>query len=225
MEGTYGKGKYCPGGPDSCKDLEQLSKIMAESRDPKQLLDAWTGWHAISQPIRKDFVRYVELANKGARQLGFKDTGAMWRSKYDMAPDAFANELDRLWEQVKPLYLSLHAYVRARLREKYGDAVPADGPIPADLLGNMWAQDWDNIYPLVAPPNADPGYDLTALLKKKNTDWKQMVKYGEGFFTSLGFAPAARRPSGSARSSSSRATATWSATPAPGTSMRWTTCA
>jgi len=189
MEGTYGKGKYCPKGPESCKDLDALSKILAESRDPKQLLDAWTGWHAISRPMRKDFVRYVELANKGARQLGFADNGAMWRSKYDMPPDAFAKELDRLWDQVRPLYLSLHAYVRNRLREKYGDLVPAHGPIPAHLLGNMWAQDWDNIYPLVAPPNADPGYDLTALLKQHKTDWKQMVKYGEGFFVSLGFAP------------------------------------
>jgi peptidyl-dipeptidase A len=189
MEGTYGKGKYCPSGPASCQDLEELSKTLAESRDPKALLEAWTGWHAISKPIRQDFVRYVELANKGARQLGFKDNGAMWRSKYDMAPDDFAKELDRLWDQVKPLYLSLHAYVRRRLHEKYGDVVPANGPIPAHLLGNMWAQDWDNIYPLIAPANADPGYDLTALLKKRNTDWKQMVKYGEGFFTSLGFAP------------------------------------
>jgi peptidyl-dipeptidase A len=189
MEGTYGKGKYCPTGPESCKDLDQLSDILAQSRDPKQLLDAWTGWHAIARPMRQDFVRYVELANKGARQLGFQDNGAMWRAKYDMAPDAFAAELDRLWEQVRPLYLSLHAYVRTRLREKYGDAVPANGPIPAHLLGNMWAQDWDNIYPLVAPANADPGYDLTGLLKKRHTDWKQMVKYGENFFVSLGFDP------------------------------------
>ena len=189
MEGMYGKGKYCPGGPQSCKDLEELSKIMAESRDAKQLLDAWTGWHAIARPMRKDFVRYVELSNRGAQQLGFKDNGAMWRSKYDMPPDDFSKELDRLWEQVRPLYVSLHAYVRSRLREKYGDIVPASGPIPAHLLGNMWAQDWDNIYPLLAPANADPGYDLTALLKQRNTDWKQMVKYGESFFTSLGFAP------------------------------------
>jgi peptidyl-dipeptidase A len=189
MEGTYGKGKYCPNGPQSCKDLEDLSKILAESRDPKQLLAAWTGWHAISRPMRPQFVRYVELANKGARQLGFADDGAMWRSKYDMPPDAFAQELDRLWEQVRPLYLSLHAYVRSRLHEKYGDLVPANGPIPAHLLGNMWAQDWDNIYPLLAPRDADPGYDLTAILKKRNTDWKQMVKYGENFFVSLGFDP------------------------------------
>ena len=135
MEGAYGKGKYCPSGPESCKDLEELSKIVAESRDPKQLLDAWTGWHAIGRPMRKDFVRYVELANKGARQLGFADNGAMWRSKYDMPPEAFRKELDRLWEQVRPLYVSLHAYVRAKLREKYGDVVPANGPIPARLAG------------------------------------------------------------------------------------------
>jgi peptidyl-dipeptidase A len=189
MEGTYGKGKYCPSGAQSCKDLEALSKTLAESRDPKALLEAWTGWHAIARPIRKDFVRYVELANKGAKELGFKDNGAMWRSKYDMQPDEFAKELDRIWDQVRPLYLSLHAYVRSKLRAKYGDLVPANGPIPAHLLGNMWAQEWDNVYPLVQPPNADPGYDVTALLKQHKADWKQMVKYGEGFFTSLAFAP------------------------------------
>src|SRR6266853_3061572 len=189
LEGAYGKGKYCPGAGKPCLDIEAVTRIMATSTNPAELLDAWRGWHTISPPMRKDFQRFVELSNKGARELGFKDTGAMWRSKYDMPADDFSKELDRLWEQVKPLYLSLHAYVRNRLREKYGDAVPATGAIPANLLGNMWAQDWSNIYSLVAPATADPGYDVTELLKKRNTDWKQMVKYGEGFFTSLGFAP------------------------------------
>jgi peptidyl-dipeptidase A len=189
MEGLYGKGKYCPEGKDKCLDLEDITRIMAASRDAKELLDVWKGWHAIAVPMRKDFVRYVELANKGARELGFADTGAMWRSKYDMPPNAFARELDRLWDQVRPFYLSLHAYVRARLRQKYGDIVPEKGPIPAHLLGNMWAQDWSNIYPLVAPQDADPGYDLTQILKSRNTDALQMVRYGEGFFTSLGFEP------------------------------------
>src|SRR6266508_3247235 len=189
MEGAYGKGKYCPPGKAKCLDLEDITKIMANSRDPAELLDIWRGWHAIAPPLRKDFTRYVELANKGAREMGFADTGAMWRSKYDMPPADFPLELDRLWEQVKPLYSSLHAYVRWKLREKHGDAVPANGPIPAHLLGNMWAQDWDNIYPLLAPANADPGYDVTELLKKRNTDWKGMVKYGENFFISLGFDP------------------------------------
>src|ERR1051325_6701103 len=107
-----------------------------------------------------------------------------------MPPDDFARELDRLWEQVRPLYLSLHAYVRSRLREKYGpDLVPANGPIPAHLLGNIWAQEWPNVYKLVAPANSDPGYDLTEILKSRKTDPLQMVHYGENFFKSLGFAP------------------------------------
>ena len=189
MEGTYGKGKYCPPGKE-CLDLTAIEKRMAESRDPKELLDLWKGWHAIAPPLRNDYARAAELSNKGARELGFKDTGAMWRSKYDMAPDAFAAELDRLFEQVRPLYLSLHAYVRHELRKKYGPGVvPEKGPIPAHLLGNMWAQTWGNVYPLVAPKDADPGYDLTAILRERKVDEKGMVRYGEGFFTSLGFAP------------------------------------
>jgi peptidyl-dipeptidase A len=188
MESEYGKGKYCP-QKDKCLDLEDITKIMAESRDPALLLDVWRGWHTIAIPMRPQFQRFVELANKGARELGFEDSGAMWRSKYDMPPDAFAKEVDRLWEQLKPLYLSLHAYVRWKLREKYGDIVPANGPIPAHLLGNMWAQDWSNVYDLVAPNDADPGYDLTKILKAKNLDAKEMVRYGERFFGSLGFAP------------------------------------
>src|SRR5579864_8300822 len=166
-----------------------VTRIMATSTNPAELLDAWRGWHTISPPMRKDFQRFVELSNKGARELGFKDTGAMWRSKYDMPADDFSKELDRLWDQVRPLYLSLHAYVRARLHQKYGNLVPENGPIPADLLGNIWAQDWSNIYKLVAPAGADPGYDLTQILKARKTDPLQMVKYGEGFFKSLGFDP------------------------------------
>jgi peptidyl-dipeptidase A len=192
MEGAYGKGKYCPAGAptEKCIDLEEITRIMANDRDVNKLLEVWQGWHAIGNPMRKDFERFVVLANKGARELGFADAGAMWRAKYDMPPDDFARELDRLWSQVRPLYVSLHAYVRNRLREKYGDrVVPANGPVPAHLLGNMWAQEWDNIYPLVAPPNADPGYDLTKILKARKTEPKQMVRYGEGFFESLGFAP------------------------------------
>jgi peptidyl-dipeptidase A len=189
LEGAYGKGKYCPAGRD-CLDLEEITKIMAESRDEKQLWDVWQGWHTIGPPLKAQFERYVTLANEGARELGFADTGAMWRSKYDMPPDAFAKEIDRLWEQVKPLYVSLHAYVRWKLREKYGAAaVPADGPIPAHLLGNMWAQDWGNLYPLLSPAGVDPGFDLTEILKSRKTDALQMVRYGEGFFKSLGFDP------------------------------------
>ena len=189
MEGDYGKGKYCPeGDKGKCLSLGDLEEIMAHSNDPNELKKAWLGWHQISPPFRKDYVRFVELSNKGAREMGFKDTGAMWREKYDMDAAAFAAEMERLWQQVKPLYDSLYTYTRHKLSEKYGKEVVAeDKPIPAHLLGNMWAQTWGNIYPLLAPPTGGRGYDLTQILKARNTDPKQMVRYGESFFTSLGF--------------------------------------
>jgi peptidyl-dipeptidase A len=189
MESEYGKGKYCPDGENGkCMSLPDLEQIMGNSRDPEELKKAWVGWHQIAIPMRKEYVRFVELSNKGASEMGFKDTGAMWRSKYDMEPDAFAAEMERLWQQVKPLYDSLYTYTRRKLSEKYGPSVvPLDKPIPAHLLGNMWAQTWSNIYPLLAPAEGDRGYDLTQILKARNTDAKQMVRYGEGFFTSLGF--------------------------------------
>ncbi len=190
MEGDYGKGKYCPPGGDQskCLSLGDMEKILAESRDPEELKRVWLGWHQVSPPYRKNFQRYVELANKGAVEMGFKDVGAMWRSKYDMEPEAFSAEMERLWQQVKPLYDSLYTYTRHRLSEKYGTlVVPPDGPIPAHLLGNMWAQSWGNVYPLLKPATGDRGYDLTEILKARKTEPKQMVRYGESFFTSLGF--------------------------------------
>ena len=191
MEGDYGKGKYCPeGDKGKCLSLTELEDIINTSRDPEELKRAWLGWHQIAIPIRKDYVRFVELSNKGAKEMGFPDTGAMWRSKYDMEPDAFAAEMERLWLQVKPLYDSLYTYTRRKLSEKYGkELVAEDKPIPAHLLGNMWAQQWGNIYPLLAPANADRGYDLTEILKSRKTDERQMVRYGEAFFTSVGFEP------------------------------------
>ena len=160
VAGGLRQREVVPGCADAskCLNMDQLEKIMASSRDPEELKRVWIGWHAIAPPMRERYERMVVLGNKGARELGFADMGAQWRSNYDMPPDKFAAEIDRLWEQVRPLYVSLHAYVRTRLREKYGaGAVPADGPIPAQLLGNLWAQGWTNIYPLVAPPREIPG--------------------------------------------------------------------
>ena len=191
MEGSYGSGKYCPGGAtgDACLDIEEITEILAESRDPKRLQEVWEGWHSISIPMRKDFARFVELSNKGAKALDYSDTGAMWRGKYDMPADAFAAEVDRLWAQLRPLYVSLHAYVRGRLRQQYGAIVPEAGPIPAHLLGNIWQQDWSNLYPLVAPAGDTQAFSLTDNLKARKIDAQEMVRIGERFFTSLGFAP------------------------------------
>jgi peptidyl-dipeptidase A len=191
MEGMYGRGKYCSDGEsgEACLDIEEITEILANDRNPARLREVWEGWHSIAPPMKQSYARFVELSNKGARELGFADTGAMWRSKYDMPPDAFWQELDRLWGQLQPLYLSLHAYVRAKLRERYGDQVPADGPIPAHLLGNLWAQDWSNVYELVGPPGGPKTISLTDVLRARKVTPIEMTRFGERFFTSLGFEP------------------------------------
>jgi len=189
MEGEYGRGKFCGDGEsgEDCLDIEEITEILAKDRDPARVRAAWEGWHTISPPMKKSYARFVELSNKGAKELGFADTGAMWRSKYDMPPDEFSKELDRLWEQLRPFYLSLHTYVRAKLRAKYGDVVPADGPMPAHLLGNIWAQDWTNIYDIVGPAGGGRAASLTDTLRVRKVTPVEMTRFGERFFTSLGF--------------------------------------
>ncbi|MBX7499951.1 M2 family metallopeptidase [Qipengyuania sp. YG27] len=191
LNSQYGKGKGTLNGKEiSGSDIE--AEMGNLDRTPAELAEMWTSWHDnVGAPMRDDYLRMIAIANDGSKELGFADLGAMWRSNYDMDPDAFAAETERMWQEVKPLYMALHTYVRSKLNEKYGAEVqPATGPIRADLLGNMWAQEWGNIYPLVAPAGAgDIGYDLTDLIEKKGLDEIQMVKTGEQFFSSLGFEP------------------------------------
>lgn len=189
MEAMYGEGKYCPKGPESCRNLDQLEETLAKSRNYDELTEAWVGWHTISRPMRKDYQRFVELANEGARELGFADLGAMWRSGYDMPPEEFERETERLWMQVKPLYDGLHCYARAELARRYGeDRVPAGKPIPAQLLGNMWAQQWNKIYrDVLEPYEGVANLNVDAALAKQGYDARRMAQSAEQFYTSIGF--------------------------------------
>lgn len=254
LTGAYGKGKFCPdvavevksgAGPDAsmkgavpgkCMSVDDVDTFMAKTRDPEALKKVWVGWHAVGAPMRKDYERFIELQNIGAKEQGYKDTGELWRAGYDMTPAQFSTELNRAWTQLEPLYRELHTYVRHRLVAKYGAAADRkDGLIPAQLLGNTWAQEWGNIYDIVAPTDpklaAYRPIDLEGALLKQIADKegpaakpyvpcqtrkeitadlgqpepacanasgdpmqnshmaaaKDMVKYGESFFTSLGF--------------------------------------
>jgi peptidyl-dipeptidase A len=229
LTGMYGKGKYCadtkpgeqPASDAKCMGIDAISTIMARSTDPEQLTKLWVGWHAIGAPMREKYARFIELQNIGARELGYNDTGELWRAGYDMTPAQFSAEVERAWTQLEPLYRELHTYVRNRLIAKYGKAADRpDGLIPAQLLGNMWAQEWGNIYGIVAPtdpklaqfkpvdlesalkkqiaekdPSAAPAFDqATDLSSDKGhaaslAAGRAMVRYGENFFTSLGFRP------------------------------------
>lgn len=189
LEATYGTGTFNYKGEDL--NLDQLSTIIETSRDPEELQAVWEGWRTISPPMKDDYARMVEIANEGATELGYDNLKTMWLSKYDMPPEEMATEVDRLWSQVSPLYEELHCYVRAELNEEYGDDVqPATGPIRADLLGNMWSQQWSNIYPLVEPEGLPgQGYNLTDELVAADYDAIEMVETAEAFFGSLGLDP------------------------------------
>ncbi|MCV6620504.1 MAG: M2 family metallopeptidase [Cellvibrionaceae bacterium] len=186
MQGMYGKGKYC--NDERCYNLGEMSAVFANSRDPELLKELWAGWRQVSPPMRPLYEEQVSIANKGAKDLGFENLSVLWRSKYDMDPDAFAADADAQWQKVKPLYDSLQCHVRAKLNEHYGDDVaPATGKIPAHLLGNMWAQTWGNVYDLVKPEGVEQSYNLTQLIEKSGMSEMDMVKTGEAFFSSLGF--------------------------------------
>lgn len=222
MEANYGAGKWCRtvSGKEDCLNLNQIEKILNDPKQsPQARAEAWAGWHATAKPIRKDYQRFVELTNEGAKEMGFANTGEMWRAGYDMSPADFEKETDRLWAQVKPLYEELHCYVRGKLNAKYGDAVvPKNGPIPAQLLGNMWAQQWSNIYDQVEPYKGVRSVDVTPVLKKQRdeelrkllaafkgtptpmqrsdlehqadtAEAVRITKIAEDFYTSIGFPP------------------------------------
>ncbi|MFT3896615.1 MAG: M2 family metallopeptidase [Thermomonas sp.] len=171
MEGDYGAGSYCTkqGDAQHCRQLGELEDVLRTSRDYNAQLDAWAGWHSVAKPMRKDYQRFAELANEGAKDMGFADAGELWRSGYDMPPAQLATETDRLWTQVKPLYEQLHCYARSRLDAKYGKdkGEVAGGMLPAHLMGNMWQQDWGNLWDILQPYPGAGSLDVTGALERQ----------------------------------------------------------
>lgn len=178
LEGIYGAGRHCEdeARPETCQEIGQLSSTLAQSRDYAEQLRAWERWHTISVPMRADYARFVELINEGSRALGFKDAGHMWRSGYDMEADAFRDETDRLWGQVQPLYEQLHCYVRSELETKYGEQGSVDGKIPAHLTGNMWAQQWGNLWDVLEPYKGVASLDVGSRLRaQRDSEYNRLL--------------------------------------------------
>ena len=190
LKAMYGSGEHCFEDND-CYDLEAFESIIDKSRDPDELLKAWSGWHEVGKPMRPMYMRMVEIGNQGSKDLGFDDLSDLWFSKYDMPAEEFLSETDRVWDEVRPLYDALHCHVRAELNEYYGDdVVPSSGALPVHLLGNMWGQSWSNIYDLVyAQLKETKTVDITKVIEDLNLSEVEMVEYAEDFFISIGFKP------------------------------------
>ena len=184
----YGSGEHCF-DDGACYDLEAFETIIDNSRDPKELLKAWSGWHEISKPMKPMYMRMVEIGNQGASDLGYQNLSDLWFSKYDMPADEFLADTDRVWEEVKPLYDALHCHVRAKLNDHYGDdIVSTSDPLPVHMLGNMWGQSWSNIYDLVYPKQKElSSVNLTEIIEERKLSEIDMVEYAEDFFISIGF--------------------------------------
>ncbi|MBD63071.1 MAG: peptidyl-dipeptidase [Gammaproteobacteria bacterium] len=192
LDAMYGTGQHCFSEND-CYDLEGFEAIIDSSRDPEELLKAWEGWRNIGKPMKDMYLRMVEIGNQGANDLGYSGLTDLWFSQYDMPAEAFLNETDRVWDELKPLYDALHCHVRDELSNFYGEEiVPKNGNLPAHILGNMWGQSWANIYDIVYTPDSlssSSEINLTNILAEKNIDEIEMVKIAENFFISLGFEP------------------------------------
>tara|TARA_B100000214_G_scaffold375507_1_gene362234 strand:- start:33 stop:1847 length:1815 start_codon:yes stop_codon:yes gene_type:complete len=188
LEAMYGGGEHCF-EDGNCYDLEAFEAIIDNSRNPEELLRAWSGWHEISKPMKPMYLRMVEIGNQGANDLGYQNLSDLWFSKYDMPSDEFLMETDRVWEEVKPLYEALHCHVRAKLNEHYGDEIVSNSnPLPVHMLGNMWGQSWSNIYDLVYPKQDEIStVNLTKIIEERNLSEIDMVEYAEDFFISIGF--------------------------------------
>ncbi|XP_071562887.1 angiotensin-converting enzyme-like [Temnothorax nylanderi] len=188
MENIYSTAKICDYKDKNKCDLalepEITEKLMC-SRDPEELKHIWIEWRKASgEKVKSLFPQYVELANTAARLNNFSDYAEYWMKDYEAAD--FPEQIENQWQQLKPLYLQLHAYVRRELRKKYGeDIVSEDGPIPAHLLGNTWAQTWSNIADFTMPFPGKQLPDVTATLVEQGYNATSMFRLAENFFTSI----------------------------------------
>lgn len=185
LSGQYATGSFLyKGRPTSLGEAEVL---LAKTRNPEEARLLWEGWRDSAKALKPDYIAMAALANQGARELGYADMGELWRSGYDRSPAEVETEIDAEWNQLKPIYTALHCFMRKKLSERYGATVqPRTGPIRAHLLGNMWGQNWGNLFDVTKPEKLDQP-DIDDSLQKAGYTPLRMVKTAEAFYSSLGF--------------------------------------
>ncbi|CAH2267102.1 jg8363 [Pararge aegeria aegeria] len=162
-----------------------LQFIMSHSRDWDELQHVWTEWRRnTGRRIRDLYEQLVDLTNQAARLNNFTDASAYWMFPYETL--SLRQEVEEVWEQVKPLYDLLHAYVRRRLREAYGpERISRSAPIPAHILGDMWGQSWSSIVPFTLPYPGNKLVDVTPEMVRQGYTPQTIFQLAEEFFVSM----------------------------------------
>uniref|UniRef100_T1PCB8 Angiotensin-converting enzyme n=1 Tax=Musca domestica TaxID=7370 RepID=T1PCB8_MUSDO len=189
MESNFAKVRVCDYKNGEKCDLSldpEVEEIITKSRDPEELKHYWVQFYdKAGTPTRKSFERYIELNTKSAKLNNFTDGAEVWLDEYE--DDTFEQQLEAIFEDIKPLYEQIHGYVRHRLNQFYGDEVVSKtGPLPMHLLGNMWAQQWSSIADIVSPFPNKPLVDVSDEMVAQGYTPLKMFEMGDGFFQSMG---------------------------------------
>lgn len=134
MSAVYNTATVCPFNDTHCEPTArltldpQITERFAVSRDFDELEHLWIEWHDNTGPfMRKDYAQYVQLMKKVAVGNGFKDAAAYWQK--DFEDERFEENVDKLWNDVKPLYDDLYTYMRYKLIEIYGEYALCTRPL------------------------------------------------------------------------------------------------
>ncbi|XP_039290345.1 angiotensin-converting enzyme isoform X1 [Nilaparvata lugens] len=163
----------------------EVSVIMAQSRDWDQLQHTWVEWHRRSGlKIRDLYEQLVELCNYAANLNNMTNFAEYWMWPYETPGLRF--ELEEVWEEIRPLYEQLHSYVRRKLRDLYGpEKLSREAPLPAHILGNMWAQSWTNILDVTIPYPGKNYPDVTPQMLQQGYTPATLFRLAEDFYLSM----------------------------------------
>ncbi|XP_065156187.1 angiotensin-converting enzyme-like [Atheta coriaria] len=166
-----------------------LSHIMANSRNWEELQHVWTEWRRqTGHHVKESYEQLVHLSNEAARLNNFSDTAEYWNFPFESP--SLNLDLEDAWEEIKPLYELLHAYVRRRLRDFYGpEKINRQAPLPAHILGNMWAQSWTNIFEISQPYPGRNYLDVGPEMIRQGYAPVDIFRLAEDFFVSMNMTP------------------------------------
>ncbi|MCX5797314.1 MAG: M2 family metallopeptidase [Elusimicrobia bacterium] len=167
-------GKACA-KPTTPNEIDNI--LASTATDAATHLKYWLASKEIGPALKPGLVNLRGLRNEVARHFDYPSYFDLQVAWYDMTTPEMMAMLESVLKDIQPLYEQVHCYAKYELAKRYHEPAPK-GPIPAQWLGNRWAQGW---------PGLVEGVDLDPYFKGRTPEW--IVKQGEAFYTSMGLAP------------------------------------